>query len=211
MIVRQFADRLQLITQPDHAQLAGTIMEHCIPLRGEPRRDAILRAVYAHDDGWLEEDAAPRVNPTTGEVVDFVSAPLSVRQTVWPRAVARLGDDAWTAALIAQHAITVYDRFRSQADWTSFFADMKAARDSRLRPGGLSIDALLSDYEVRAAGGPDLADLLHGLDRRATVRPLDHPTIGSPRHRVTRGFWWGGDFYPRGRQGDSQAALSIGC
>src|SRR5262245_55949659 len=104
MIVRRLTDRLQLITQPDHAHLAGTIMESCVALKAEPRRDAILRAVYAHDNGWLEEDQSPRRNPENGDVLDFVSAPLSVRHAVWPRALMRLGNDAWTAALIAQHA-----------------------------------------------------------------------------------------------------------
>jgi hypothetical protein len=155
MIVRRLHDRLHLITQPDHAHLAGTIMEHCVPLRSRPRRAAILRAIYAHDNGWREEDDAPRINPDTGEVLDFVNAPLRVRHAVWPRAVARLGDDRWTAALIAQHAITVYDRFRADAAWTSFFAAMEQARDSRVPPSGLSHDDLLDDYQFLR-----LADLI---------------------------------------------------
>lgn len=155
MIVRRVRDHLHLITQPDHAHLAGTIMEYCVPLRSRPRRAAILRAIYAHDNGWEEEDAAPRINPDTGDVLDFVNAPLSVRHTVWPRAVARLGDDRWTAALIAQHAIAVYDRFRPDPAWASFFAAMEQARDTRLAASDLSPGDLLDDYQfVR------LADLL---------------------------------------------------
>jgi hypothetical protein len=152
MIVRRFADRLQLMTQPDHAHLAGAIMESCVALKAEPRRDAILRAIYAHDNGWLEEDDAPRVNPGTGEILDFISAPLSVRQSVWPRAVARLGTDAWTAALIAQHAITVYDRFRPISEWSSFFAGMEAERDARLGLSGLPLDVLVGDYRYVRLG-----------------------------------------------------------
>jgi Protein of unknown function (DUF3891) len=152
MIVRRFADRLQLITQPDHAHLAGTIMERCVSLGARPRRDSILRAVYAHDNGWQEEDEAPGVNPGTGEILDFVSAPLSVRHAVWPRGVARVGDDAWTAALIAQHAVTVYDRFRSDAAWTSFFSNMEAERDSRLAASGLPLDELVDDYQYVRLG-----------------------------------------------------------
>jgi hypothetical protein len=152
MIVRRLAERLQLITQPDHAHLAGTIMESCVSLRAEPRRDAILRAIYAHDNGWLEEDQAPRVNLETGDILDFVSAPLSVRQSVWPRAVARLGTDAWTAALIAQHAITVYDRFRPISEWSSFFAGMEAERDARLELSGLPLDVLVADYRYVRLG-----------------------------------------------------------
>ena len=152
MIVRRLADRLQLITQPDHAQLAGTIMEFCVALKAEPRRDAILRAIYAHDNGWLEEDQSPGRNPETGDVVDFVSAPLSVRQAVWPRAVMRLGKDAWTAALIAQHAITVYDRFRPNREWSSFFSGMEAERDARLEISGLPLEHLVADYRYVRLG-----------------------------------------------------------
>jgi Protein of unknown function (DUF3891) len=152
MIVRRLPDRLQLITQPDHAHLAGTIMESCVGLNAEPHRDAILRAIYAHDNGWIEEDRAPRLNPETGEIIDFVSAPLSVRQSVWPRAVARLGTDGWTAALIAQHAITVYDRFRSSSEWSSFFAGMEAKRDARLEVSGLPLEVLVADYRYVRLG-----------------------------------------------------------
>lgn len=146
MIVRVLGDRIQLITQPDHAHLARRVMEHCIPLGIESRRDAILHAIAEHDNGWTEEDAAPRVDPLTGQVFDFVSAPASVRQTVWPRGVARLAGDPWAAALVAQHAITVHDRFRSEGEWAAFFAEMAVARDAMLRSSGLPLDDLLADY-----------------------------------------------------------------
>jgi hypothetical protein len=146
VIVRSGPDTIQLITQPDHAHLARRIMEHCVPLAARPRRDWILHAIAEHDNGWAEEDAAPTVDPRTGKVVDFTSAPLSVRQGVWPRAIERLAADPWAAALVAQHAITVYDRFRSDADWTSFFAAMEAARDAMLRASGLPFDDLAADY-----------------------------------------------------------------
>jgi hypothetical protein len=146
VIVRPVHDRVQLITQPDHAHLARRIMEHCVPLAARPRRDVILHAIAEHDNGWAEEDAAPTVNPETGNVVDFVSAPLSVRHAVWPRGIARLADDAWAAALVAHHALTVYDRFRSEAEWTPFFAEIEAMRDAMLRASGMPLHDLLADY-----------------------------------------------------------------
>jgi hypothetical protein len=146
MIVRPLLDRVQLITQPDHAHLARAIMEHCVALAARPRRHVILHAIAEHDNGWTEEDAAPTVNPETGNVVDFVSAPLSVRHRVWPRGCARLADDPWAAALVAQHAITVYDRFRAEAEWSSFFAEMESTRDTILRASPLALDDLIADY-----------------------------------------------------------------
>ena len=127
-------------------------MEHSVALTAAPRRDRILYAIGEHDNGWAEEDAAPRVNTRTGVVHDFMSAPSGVRQGVWPRGVARLAGDSWAAALVAQHAITIYDRFQSDAGWSSFFTQMEASRNAMVRASGLPLDALLADYEfVRLA------------------------------------------------------------
>lgn len=152
MIVRPAGADVHLITQPDHAQLAATIIEHAVTLAARPRRDAILLAVAEHDNGWAEEDAAPIVNPATGRVADFVNVTLAVRHRVWPRAIHRLEEHPWTAALVAQHALVVYDRYRWEADWTPFFEGMTSARDSLLEASGLTFDELVSDYEfVRLA------------------------------------------------------------
>ena len=58
----------------------------------------------------------------------------------------RLAGEPWAAALVAQHAITVYDRFRSDDAWTQFFADMEALRDNRLARTTLGLDDLIADY-----------------------------------------------------------------
>lgn len=146
MIVRTVGNHQQLVTQPEHARLAGRIMERCERLNAHPRRKHILLAIAEHDNGWAEEDATPRVDGTTGAVVDFVNAPLSVRHDVWPRAVARLAEDPWAAALVAQHALTVYERSRSDAAWTSFFEEMEGARDGMLGTSGLRLEDFAADY-----------------------------------------------------------------
>jgi hypothetical protein len=155
VIVRRTPDTIQLITQPDHAHLAGRFMEQCVPLAERARRPAILLAIAEHDNGWAEEDAAPTVNPEDGSVVDFVTAPLSVRHSVWPRGISRLAHNPWAAALVAQHAITVYDRFRADAAWTPFFAEMAIMRDAMVRASALPPDDLAADY-----GFVRLADLI---------------------------------------------------
>lgn len=146
MIVRELAGRLLFITQPDHAQLAGRIMERCAPLAAHARRGSILRACRDHDDGWIEEDAAPTVDPATRRPADFMTAPARVKQGVWPRAIARLAGDPWAAALVAQHAITVYDRFRLDPEWSDFFADTEAIRDGLVHEGERTLDDLVADY-----------------------------------------------------------------
>lgn len=145
MIVRDLDGTLELITQPDHAHLAERIMSRCNELSRHPRAASILRAVREHDNGWVEEDALPRIDPDTGRVVDFISAPAATRQGVWPRGVSRVADP-WSAALVAQHAITVYDRYRDHPDWLQFFAEMHKIRDREVRGSGGALDDLLADY-----------------------------------------------------------------
>lgn len=146
MIVRSNTRSLQLITQPDHAHLARRVMEHCVPLGTRPRRESILHAVGEHDNGWTEEDAAPRIHPETKQVIDFINAPAEVRQRVWSRGVGRLIDDPWAAALVAQHAIVIYDRFRADPEWTPFFAEMERLRGELMAARGLPLEELLRDY-----------------------------------------------------------------
>jgi uncharacterized protein DUF3891 len=155
LIVRKSGKSIQLVTQPDHARLSRQIMERCVPLQTRTRRDTILFAIGEHDNGWEEEDAAPRVNPVTGEVVDFMTAPAEMRQRVWPRAVARLSANPWAAALVAQHAITIYDRHCRDADWSLFFEQMQSARDELVRATGMPLSELMADY-----GFVRLADLI---------------------------------------------------
>ena len=155
MIIRNAGEHLQFITQPDHAQLARRMMESCTALATNPRRPQILHAIGEHDNGWAEPDAAPMVDPATGDPLDFVSAPVAVRQEVWPRAAQRLSNAPWAAGLVAQHAITVYERYRSDAAWTSFFARMEGIRDEMVRASGAPPDILAHDY-----GFVRLGDLL---------------------------------------------------
>jgi hypothetical protein len=146
VIVRQTGDTLQLITQPDHAALAGAIMQHSVALDEHPRRSSILLAVTEHDNGWTEPDAAPLIDPATAIPFDFISAPIDIRQGVWPRGVARLVDDPWAAALVAQHAIVIFHRYRSEPAWTPFFADMETMRRELVEASGLLLPELLADY-----------------------------------------------------------------
>jgi hypothetical protein len=158
MIVRETATSLLLITQPDHALLAWRLMEPAAAIAASARRDSILQAIREHDNGWREVDASPAVDPATGRLVDFVSAPAHVRQGVWPRGVARLSADPWAAALVAHHALTVYDRYLGDRGWAPFFAAMTAARDRHIGSSGHTLDELRADYVFVRIG--DLASLV---------------------------------------------------
>ena len=154
MIIRPHGSTQLLITQPDHAALAGRIMESWAAddFPASPRRAEILRAIAEHDNGWCDVDAAPLVDPATGTLLDFIHAPDDVRQGVWPRGVDSLAHTPYAAALVAQHALEIYARYRADSRWQPFFAGMEAARDGHVRRVSVSLDELRRDYLFVRAG-----------------------------------------------------------
>jgi hypothetical protein len=82
---------------------------------------------------------------------------LSVRQGVWPRAIDRLAvEDYYVAALVAQHALTVYRRYSGDPDWQPFFQQMELRRDDLVAPDALP--TFLQDYTIVGVG--DLFSLI---------------------------------------------------
>lgn len=175
MIVRDLESDYFLITQSDHARLAGQLMASWVAdgLPSRPTRAQALFATTMHDVGWVEEDALPLVNPETGRPYDFMNMPAARRQAVWPRGIRILAETStYAAALVAQHALTIYRRYRSEAVWSDFFAAIEEERDrwfmTDVRPDGSSGGPLdvpvssrvtfLQDYMVVRAG--DLLSLV---------------------------------------------------
>ena len=153
MIVRPTELSLTLITQPDHAALAWRIMEHRVAdgLPVAEHRAPILNAILQHDNGWQEVDLAP-IHAGDGGVLDFVTTPIDVRQAVWPRGVGARRSTPMAAALVAEHAINVYSRYRDDAAWTSFFSQMAELRARFAGVADVSLEEVAEDYFfVRAA------------------------------------------------------------
>jgi hypothetical protein len=153
MIIRRTAASVVLITQPDHAALAGRLMARWRADRFDrhPRRRSILHAIAEHDNGWAPIDASPIVDDD-GRLLDFVTAPPEVRQRVWPRGVRHLAADPVAAALVAEHALAIYARYRGDPQWRSFFDEMSALRADFAGRAGLALELIARDYLFLRAG-----------------------------------------------------------
>jgi hypothetical protein len=182
MIVREAGEWLWLVTQPDHAALAADLMSawRADGLPDRPTREAALFATARHDLGWIDYDREPAVDATTGRPFDFMSAPVEVKQGVWRRALLELPHlSTYAAALVAQHALRIFRRFRGDAAWQDFFDAMEQARDqwftTDVRPDatrGGAVDppadarrTFLQDYAVVGTG--DLLSLTFCNDWRS--------------------------------------------
>lgn len=161
MIIRQVESTLQLISQPDHAALAFRILRawDVTHFPESPRKPSILSAIEHHDDGWAEVDDTLIVDESSGQLLDFIHAPDTVKRDTSSRGIDRLEADPYAAALVAQHRLHVYRRYTNDPEWRAFFSEVTAARDDYLRAAGtIPLSDLLDDYRFVRAG--DLASLV---------------------------------------------------
>jgi hypothetical protein len=150
MIVRDEGATFLLITQPDHARLARDIVAS---IRTEPAlqgaaRETVLLATREHDNGWIEVDADPTIDPASGRPCDFIAGPANVKHELWPRGIRRAARaDLRAGALVAQHAITVYSYRAGEPEWQPFFGPITAMRDELLRQVGAADGAAREAFD----------------------------------------------------------------
>lgn len=171
MIVRDEGSTLLLITQPDHAQLAGDIVA---AMRTEPAlagvsRETVLLATREHDNGWREIDASPGVDPT-GRPYDFIRGPARMKHEVWHRGISRVAQmNLRAGALVAEHALTVYGYRTGEAEWREFFDSITNMRDDLLQQvgamEGAARDAFDREYRVIRLGDAFSLQLCNGWMR----------------------------------------------
>jgi len=106
MLVTRRAKRLFLVTQPDHAALAGQMGARWGNQRFElpGARDALLCAATHHDDGWLEIDEGPAYNALERRPAHFIELPLSETVGPYGRGVESVyARDPLAGALVGMH------------------------------------------------------------------------------------------------------------
>jgi hypothetical protein len=196
MIVAGEADRLRLITQPDHARFSAELLSLWRPLADHPRRQELLFAVREHDNGWRETDAAPHWDREHGRPHDFLSLPRPERIEIWQRGTARFaGERPWAALLIVKHAIRLHQE-RSGEEWREFRGYLDELYRGLAEATGASEEQAEADYRWL-----DLADLIslaacngwrepfgrHGVQGRLAGETLHldpFPLAGATAYRI---------------------------
>jgi hypothetical protein len=108
MIVRNQSDgSVVMITQNDHAKLAGMFAAHWGNGRFERPRPYIplVRAAQYHDGGWLRYETNPHLDPATGKSPSYQQVPNDAPQlAAYQWAIDMLTEvDSYTGLLVSKH------------------------------------------------------------------------------------------------------------
>jgi hypothetical protein len=156
MIVVPEGSALRLVTQPDHAHLAGELLSlwRADGLPAHPRRADLLFAAREHDNGWREADAAPRWDAGRGRPHDFITLSEGERIELWERGVCRFAAERpYAARLIARHALNLFHNRRGEAGWEPFLDFLGDFERTLSEETGVPRAELEADYRLI-----DLAD-----------------------------------------------------
>ena len=79
-----------LISQIEHAHLAGRLAEHWGAAPFEPLvpKAELLWAIYHHDDGWRDWDQSPDIEPKRGAPRAFTEMEIDDSVSIWARSIA---------------------------------------------------------------------------------------------------------------------------
>jgi hypothetical protein len=83
-----------LVTQANHAAASGQLAALWTPgdtLLAPPWRDALLKAIAHHDDGWLAWDAAPAIDPQHHRPRSFTEMPPRDSLAIWQQSIVACG------------------------------------------------------------------------------------------------------------------------
>lgn len=81
-----------LIPQIEHARISALLASHCRGRFGRSNasliRDEAIGAIAAHDDGWREWDAAPRLDAEHGRPLSFMELAVGDATAIWSKSIA---------------------------------------------------------------------------------------------------------------------------
>ncbi len=140
MLISRRDGGLWLVTQPDHAALAGELAAHWGNERfalGEARASLEL-AARRHDDGWAAIDGVPAVSATEGRPAHFLEVDLSDTVAPYGQGVDRIYDDDRRAGVL------------SSRHWAGLYSSRWGVQDSPA-VGHPAAVAVVAEQEARAA------------------------------------------------------------
>jgi len=114
MIRRPAGSDWLLISQVEHARIAGEVADHWPDPMGDASLAAPLRhAIRNHDNGWSTWEQAPRIDPDTGWARNFTEMPTVDACAIWSHSIADCANHSpWGGLWVSRHFCWLGERGR---------------------------------------------------------------------------------------------------
>lgn len=132
MILRPTPQGPIAIRQQDHAAFSAFLLEHWSDhgFPNDPERERIIAAARRHDDGWIDVDDAPTLDPETGYPINFLSVGPELAISIWRNGTRQaLQRDPWECLLVTHHAYSINElAHKRDPEWKGFFTEFARQR-----------------------------------------------------------------------------------
>ncbi|MEQ9619342.1 MAG: DUF3891 family protein [Deltaproteobacteria bacterium] len=188
MIRREYNNGWILITQYDHAVLAGSIMSNWGNerfSRPEPL-DEVLFAVREHDCGWKSWDSSPKINPENGYPANFMEMEPEDQSGIWSSSYeSHSKSHPYASSLIALHFARFNQKILSREpsndaannlkrEINEFVADNLDTAASGLKPNGIP-EQVKINLRIVQIGDIISLSLCHGWDSmKIAAAPINY-------------------------------------
>jgi hypothetical protein len=171
MIVLEREQSYLMVTQNDHAQIAGEIARNCKEeyFFDDNRTQDVLLAIKEHDRGWIELDSSPVWNDKTEKPYSFIDYPLSLKITFYKKGLDEVEKISKYAGLLCSLHYSSFIQDPSEPAVRKFWHEEKRRQEQ------LSIDLQLPGNENKQETLMYHLDLLKFCDYLSLYISLNEP------------------------------------
>lgn len=131
MIILDRKQSYFMVTQNDHAQIAGVIARNCKKeyFFDDIRTQEVLLAIQEHDRGWIELDSSPIWNDKTEKPYSFIDYPLALKIPFYKKGLDEVEKMSKYAALLCSLHYSSFIQDSSEPSVREFWYVEKQRQD----------------------------------------------------------------------------------
>jgi hypothetical protein len=182
MILMEREQSYFMVTQNDHAHLAGEIAQNCKEdyFFDDNRAKEVLLAIQEHDRGWIELDTAPVWNDKTQKPYSFIDYPLALKITFYKKGLDEMEKMSKYAGLLCSLHYSSFIQDPSEPTVREFWNEEKQRQEQ------LSKELQLAGNEVKQRTLMYHLDLLKFCDYLSLYICLNEPGDNKGIHSFFR-------------------------
>ncbi|MGI9556378.1 MAG: DUF3891 family protein [Solirubrobacterales bacterium] len=185
MITRKLNGDLQLVLQVDHDDLSGKLAERFGGggLWDPVPREPVIRACAEHDDGWLDWEESPEIDPESGRAWNFRDLEILRHLAFYRAGIGRVTDrDPYAGMLVSKHGSGIYKRrydLQPEMIVPGVTPEIGVAIDEFIAEQEAHQQRIADDFDADADEVWNAYKLLQAMDRLSLYFCMDRPEVAA--------------------------------